>query len=51
MLNIENDKILLGWMTRLNAIECSVLTSDWYKRYKTENVYEICLDEINKFIG
>ena len=51
MLNIEKAKIRLGWKPRLNAKECAVLTSDWYKRYKTENVYEICLDEINKFIG
>ena len=51
MLNIEKAKIRLGWKPRLNAKECAVLTSDWYKRYKTENGYEICLDEINKFIG
>ena len=51
MLNIEKAKIRLGWKPRLNAKECAVLTSDWYKRYKTENVYEISLDEINKFIG
>ena len=51
MLNIEKAKIRLGQKPRLNAKECAVLTSDWYKRYKTENVYEICLDEINKFIG
>lgn len=51
ILNIEKAKIRLGWKPRLNAKECAVLTSDWYKRYKTENVYEICLDEINKFIG
>ena len=51
MLNIEKAKIRLGWKPRLNAKEGAVLTSDWYKRYKTENVYEICLDEINKFIG
>jgi hypothetical protein len=35
----------------LNAKECAVLTSDWYKRYKTENVYDLCVEEINKFIG
>ena len=51
MLNIEKAKIRLGWKPRLNAKQCAVLTSDWYKRYKTENVYDICLDEINKFIG
>ena len=51
MLNINKAKSRLGWKPRLNAKECAVLTSDWYKRYKTENVYALCVEEINKFIG
>ena len=51
MLNINKAKTRLGWKPRLNAKETAVLTSDWYKRYKTENVYEICVEEINKFIA
>ena len=51
MLNINKAKTRLGWKPRLNAKECAVLTSDWYKRYKTENVYDLCVEEINKFIG
>lgn len=51
MLNINKAKARLGWKPRLNAKQCAMLTSDWYKRYKTENVYDLCVEEINKFIG
>lgn len=51
MLNINKAKKRLGWTPKLSAKECAVLTSDWYKRYKTENVYDICLEEIKKFLG
>ncbi len=51
MLNIEKAQKRLGWKPHLNAKQCVVLTTDWYKRYKKEDVYKICLDEINQFIG
>lgn len=51
MLNINKAKTRLGWKPRLTAKECAALTSDWYKRYKTENVYNLCVEEINKYIG
>lgn len=51
MLNINKVKERLGWRPRLSAKETVALTSDWYKRYKTENVYNLCVEEINKFIG
>ena len=50
MLNINKAKTRLGWKPKLNAKECIALTSDWYKRYKTENVYNLCVEEIDKFI-
>lgn len=50
MLNIEKVKNRLGWEPRLNAKQSVVLTSDWYKRYKTENVYDLCVEDIDKFI-
>lgn len=50
MLNINKAKTRLGWKPRLNAKETAVLTSDWYKRYKTENVYNLCIEEIEKFL-
>lgn len=51
MLNINKAKTHLGWKPRLTARETAVLTSDWYKRYKTENVYDLCVEEIEKFIN
>ena len=39
------------YYSALDATQTAILTSDWYKRYKTEDVYSICVDEINKFIG
>lgn len=51
MLDITKAKNRLGWKPRLDAKQCAVLTSDWYKKYQNEDVYSICVDEINKFIG
>ena len=50
MLNINKAKNRLGWKPRLNAKETAVLTSDWYKRYKTEDVYNLCIEEIKSFL-
>lgn len=51
MLNIDKAKKRLGWKPRLNARETVALTSDWYKRYKSENVYSLCVEEIEKFLN
>ncbi len=51
MLNIKKAKTRLGWKPRLDANQCVALTSDWYKKYKNENVYDLCLEEIESFIG
>ncbi len=50
MLDITKAKTRLGWKPRLNAKQCAVLTSDWYKRYREEDVYGICIDEIKMFL-
>jgi len=49
MLDISKSKYYLGWEPRTNINQCMELVADWYKRYKTENVYEICIDEIKRF--
>ena len=51
MLDITKAKTCLGWKPRLDAKQCAILTSDWYKRYKTEDVYSLSVDEINRFVG
>lgn len=51
MLDITKAKIRLGWKPRLNMQECISLVADWYRMYKTEDVYGLCVEEINRFIG
>lgn len=49
MLDITKAKTKLGWKPRMNMQQCMALVADWYKRYKTEDVYQLCVEEINKF--
>ena len=51
MLDISKAKFMLGWESRMDINQTVALTVDWYKRYKEEDVYGLCLEEINKFIG
>ena len=50
MLDITKAKTKLGWNPRLNMQQCMVLVADWYKRYKHENVYNLCVEEIERFV-
>jgi len=50
-LDITKAKTRLGWKPRLNAIQSIMLTSDWYKRYMHDNVYNVCVQEISMFIS
>ena len=49
MLDITKAQTRLGWKPRLMTIEAIALTVDWYKRYKSENVYDLCVEEIQRF--
>ena len=51
MLDISKAKFQLGWEPRMNISQCMELTVDWYKRYKNEDVYEVCLQQINKYLS
>ena len=51
MLDITKAKTRLGWKPRMNMKQCMSLVADWYKRYKTENVYNLCVEEIDKFLA
>lgn len=51
MLDITKAKTRLGWTPRMDMKQCMALVADWYKRYKTEDVYALCIEEINKFAG
>lgn len=51
MLDISKAKFQLGWEPRLNIKQTVELTVDWYTRYKTDDVYIICIEHINKYIS
>lgn len=49
MLDITKAKTKLGWKPRMNMQQCMELVADWYKRYQTEDVYQLCIEEIHQF--
>lgn len=49
MLDISKAKFQLGWEPRLNIDQTVELTVEWYKRYKTENVFELCVEQIENY--
>ena len=51
MLDITKAKTRLGWNPRLDMQQCLALVADWYKRYKSENVYSLCVEEIDSFVN
>lgn len=50
MLDISKAKFKLGWEPRMNLNQCIKLTVDWYKKYKKEDVYSLCLEQIESYI-
>lgn len=51
MLDISKAKFRLGWEPRMDIDQCVALVTDWYKRYTTEDVYKICIEEINQYLA
>lgn len=49
MLDITKAQTRLGWQPKMSAKETIALTADWCKRYKSEDVYELCAEEIRKY--
>ena len=50
MLDISKARYRLGWRPRLNLAQTVELTVDWYKRYRTADVYGLCVEQIDKYI-
>lgn len=50
MLDISKAKFRLGWEPKMNIGQTVELTVDWYKRYREEAVYNVCVDQIINFI-
>ena len=51
MLDITKAKTRLGWRPRMDMKRCMALVADWYKRYKKADVYNLCVEEINKYLA
>jgi CDP-glucose 4,6-dehydratase len=49
-LDISKARYHLGWYPRLDIDETVKLTIDWYKKYKSCNVYNLCVEQIENFI-
>ena len=50
LLMLDITKVKLGWEPRMNITQCIQLVADWYKRYQTENVYDLCIEQINQYL-
>lgn len=51
MLDISKARFQLGWEPRMDICQCVALTVEWYKRYKDEDVYSLCIEQIGKYIS
>lgn len=50
MLDITKARTRLGWKPRLTTKEAIDMTVEWYKKYSAEFIYDLCMNEINKFV-
>ena len=51
MLDISKAKFLLGWEPRMDINRTVALTVDWYKRYRKERVYDVCVGQIEEYLS
>lgn len=51
MLDISKAKFRLGWEPRMNIAETIAMTIDWYKNYRSEDPYELCIRQIHEYIN
>ena len=49
--DINKAKFKLEWIPRMNINQCLDLVADWYKQYNKSNVYDLCREQIDKFIS
>lgn len=51
MLDISKAHFNLGWSPRLNIDQTLELTVEWYKKYKSQNVYDLCVEQIKNYLS
>lgn len=50
MLDISKARFKLGWEPWLNLDQCISLVADWYMQYQKMDVYDLCVNQIEKYI-
>lgn len=50
MLDINKARFQLGWEPRMDLNRTVTLTVDWYQKYRNEDVYHLCVEQINKYL-
>ena len=50
-LDVTKAKFRLNWASRWNIDKTIEKTVEWYKKYNNEDVYELCVKQIEEFIG
>ena len=50
MLDISKARFQLGWNPRLNLDQTAKLTADWYLHYQKEDVYSLCVKQIEQYL-
>jgi CDP-glucose 4,6-dehydratase len=50
-LDITKARLKLNWKPTLSIEKTIEFTSDWYKRYLEEDIYNLCVNQIKEFIS
>lgn len=50
-LDITKARFRLGWTPTLSIFKSIELTAKWYKNYKSEDIYDLCVDQISEFMS
>jgi CDP-glucose 4,6-dehydratase len=51
ILDISKARFQLGWKPKMNIEQCVALTVNWYKSYSRGKVYNLCVEQIEKYIN
>lgn len=49
VLDISKAKFRLDWTPRMNIDQCIAMVADWYKHYRHDDVYQLCVEEIKNY--
>lgn len=50
LLDISKARFRLNWEPRLNLDGCVAMTTEWYRRYRKDDVYGLCVGQINQYL-